>query len=145
QYFSSHSFNDGGSAAPAVMPAPNRRWERRRAGGRARARAARSAYLNTAVTARLPVSVTVQVVVLPQVLAGAEAPVVAAVTAVTVQWSNFHPLAALAVRVTLVPAGYALAHVPGQEIPAGLLATVPCPWSETLSVNRVAPGVLVGG
>src|SRR5439155_1548829 len=39
---------------------------------------------------------------------------------------------------------YALAHVPGQLIPAGLLVTVPCPWIETLSVNSAAPGVLVG-
>src|SRR5439155_26186083 len=70
QYFSSHSFYDGGPAAPASPPAPNRRWERRSAGGRERAivpparRAAGSAYLNTAVTTALPSSVTVQVVLL---------------------------------------------------------------------------------
>jgi hypothetical protein len=45
------------------------------------------------------------------------------------------PAAGVAVKVTAVPLAYAAAHVAPQEIPAGLLVTVPVPAPALLTVN----------
>jgi len=46
---------------------------------------------------------------------------------------NVDPFVGVAVRVTVVPVANSAAHVPGQEIPLGLLVTVPVPARFTVS------------
>jgi hypothetical protein len=45
------------------------------------------------------------------------------------------PLAATAVSLTIVPAAKAAVHVEGQEMPAGLLVTVPVEVPANLTVS----------
>jgi len=85
--------------------------------------------LKVAVTETLELRVTVQVPV-------PEHP--------PLQPENTEPLAAAAVRVTLVPLEKLAAHVPLQLIPAGLLLTVPPPVPDlvTPSVKLVDVGTV---
>src|SRR4029078_10062927 len=50
---------------------------------------------------------------------------------------NVDSLVGVAVSVTLVPVANSAAHVPGQEIPLGLLVTMPMPPPPTVTVSRV--------
>jgi hypothetical protein len=68
--------------------------------------------------------------------------VVRVTTQVPVPWHppplqpvNRYPAAAVAVRVTWVPLLYAALQVGRQLIPAGLLVTVPCPCTATVSLR----------
>lgn len=54
-----------------------------------------------------------------------------------------YPLDGAAVRTTPVPYENAVEHVPGQEIPAGELVTVPLPLTPTVSVSGIAVNVAV--
>ena len=47
-------------------------------------------------------------------------------------WLNSYPKDGVAVRVTLVPSMKLVEHVPGQEMPAGELTTVPPPATVTV-------------
>ena len=49
---------------------------------------------------------------------------------------NVDPLVGVAVSVTVVPVAKSAAHVPGQEIPLGLLVTVPVPFPPRVTVSR---------
>ena len=49
---------------------------------------------------------------------------------------NVDPLAGVALIVTLLPVANSAAHVPGQEIPLGLLVTMPMPLPPTVTVSR---------
>ena len=49
---------------------------------------------------------------------------------------NVDPLIGVAVSVTVVPVAKSAAHVPGQEIPLGLLVTVPVPFPPRVTVSR---------
>jgi|SRR6476620_967341 len=50
---------------------------------------------------------------------------------------NVDSLVGVAVSVTLVPVANSAAHVPGQEIPLGLLVTMPMPLPPTVTVSRL--------
>jgi len=49
---------------------------------------------------------------------------------------NVDPLVGVALSVTVVPVAKSVAHVPGQEIPLGLVVTVPVPFPPTVTVIR---------
>ncbi len=66
------------------------------------------------------------------VMAGVHVPVpLHGVPLPPLQPSKLQPLAGTAVSVGGVPSGKLDEHVPGQEIPAGMLVTVPCPTTLT--------------
>lgn len=52
------------------------------------------------------------------------------------QPANVEPDEGLALSVTFVPGAYLLEHVPGHEIPAGLLLTLPEPDPPTATVSE---------
>src|SRR4030095_12805179 len=58
---------------------------------------------------------------------------------------NVDPLVGVAASVTVVPVAKSAAHVPGQEIPLGLLVTVPFPPRVTVSrsveIETIKPAV----
>jgi hypothetical protein len=49
---------------------------------------------------------------------------------------NVDPLVGAAVSDTVMPVAKSAAHVPGQEIPLGLLVTVPVPFPPKVTVSR---------
>src|SRR5918993_1270886 len=49
---------------------------------------------------------------------------------------NVDPLVGAAVRDTVMPVAKSAAHVPGQEIPLGLLVTMPVPFPPRVTVSR---------
>jgi hypothetical protein len=53
---------------------------------------------------------------------------------------NVDPAAGVAVRVTGVPGAKPALQVPGQDMPLGLLVTVPVPFTVTVSVNELGAG-----
>jgi len=52
------------------------------------------------------------------------------------QPANVEPDEGVALSVTFVPGAYLLEHVPGHEIPAGLLLTLPEPDPPTATVSE---------
>lgn len=52
------------------------------------------------------------------------------------QLVKVEPLVPAALSVTVVPVAKSAAHVPGQEIPLGILVTVPVPVPARLTVSR---------
>jgi hypothetical protein len=53
---------------------------------------------------------------------------------------NVDPVAGVAVKVTGVLGAKPALQVPGQDIPLGLLVTVPAPFTVTVSVNELGAG-----